>query len=106
MGFPGPHHTVAERALGMKVAMTVLAIGAIGAGLVQIPGVDDVVVNFLRPTFAGSPLYEPHTRDGLLDLRAVPRHGAGAEWHRDRLAHLGQAAEHRRHDKGAAGAGV
>ena len=66
VGFPGPYHTVAERALGMKVAMTVLAIGAIGAGLVQVPGVDDVVVNFLRPTFAGSPLYEPHTRDGLL----------------------------------------
>ncbi len=66
VGFPGPHHTIAERALPMKVAMTVLAIGAAGAGLVQIPGVDDVVVNFLRPTFAGSPLYEPHTRDGLL----------------------------------------
>ena len=44
----------------------VLAIGAVGAGLVQVPGVDDVIVNFLRPTFAGSPLYEPHTRDGLL----------------------------------------
>ena len=66
VGFPGPHHTVAERALPMKVAMTVLAIGAVGAGLVQVPGVDDVVVNFLRPTFASSPLYEPHTKDGLL----------------------------------------
>jgi NADH-quinone oxidoreductase subunit L len=66
VGFPGPHHTVAERALPMKVAMTVLAIGAIGAGLVQVPGVDDVIVNFLRPTFASSPLYEPHTKDGLL----------------------------------------
>ena len=66
MGFPGPHHTVAERAIPMKVAMTVLAIGAVGAGLVQIPEVDDVITNFLRPTFAGSPLYEPHTRDGLL----------------------------------------
>ncbi len=66
VGFPGPHHTVAERALPMKVAMSVLAVGAIGAGLVQIPEVDDVITNFLRPTFAGSPLYEPHTRDGLL----------------------------------------
>jgi NADH-quinone oxidoreductase subunit L len=66
VGFPGPHHTVAERALPMKVAMSVLAIGAVGAGLVQIPEVDDLVTNFLRPTFAGSPLYEPHTRDGLL----------------------------------------
>jgi NADH-quinone oxidoreductase subunit L len=66
VGFPGPHHTIAERALPMKVAMTLLAIGAVGAGLVQIPEVDDVITNFLRPTFAGSPLYEPHTRDGLL----------------------------------------
>jgi NADH-quinone oxidoreductase subunit L len=66
VGFPGPHHAIAERALPMKVAMSVLAVGSIGAGLVQIPEVDDVVVNFLRPTFAGSPLYEPHTRDGLL----------------------------------------
>jgi NADH-quinone oxidoreductase subunit L len=66
VGFPGPHHTIAERALPMKVAMTVLAIGAVCAGLVQIPEVDDVITNFLRPTFAGSPLYEPHTRDGLL----------------------------------------
>jgi NADH-quinone oxidoreductase subunit L len=66
VGFPGPHHGIAERALPMKVAMTVLAIGAVGAGLVQIPEVDDVITNFLRPTFAGSPLYEPHTRDGLL----------------------------------------
>ena len=66
VGFPGPHHTVAERALPMKVAMTVLAIGTVGAGLVQVPGVDDVIVNFLRPTFASSPLYEPHTKDGLL----------------------------------------
>ncbi len=66
VGFPGPHHTIAERALPMKVAMTVLAIGAVGAGLVQVPGVDDVIVDFLRPTFASSPLYEPHTKDGLL----------------------------------------
>ncbi|HEV3318580.1 MAG TPA: NADH-quinone oxidoreductase subunit L [Solirubrobacteraceae bacterium] len=66
VGFPGPHHTIAERALPMKVAMSVLAIGAVGAGLVQIPEVDDVITSFLRPTFAGSPLYEPHTRDGLL----------------------------------------
>jgi NADH-quinone oxidoreductase subunit L len=66
IGFPGPHHTIAERALPMRVAMSVLAIGAVGAGLVQVPGVDDVIVNFLRPSFAGSPLYEPHTRDGLL----------------------------------------
>jgi NADH-quinone oxidoreductase subunit L len=66
VGFPGPHHATAERALSMRVAMSVLAVGAVGAGLVQIPEVDGVVVGFLRPAFAGSPLYEPHTRNGLL----------------------------------------
>ena len=66
VGFPGPHHTVAERALPMKVAMSILAVGAVGAGLVQIPEVDDVITKFLEPTFAGSSLYTVHTRDGLL----------------------------------------
>ncbi len=71
VGFPGPHHAIAERALPMRVAMSLLAVGAVGAGLVQIPHVNDVIVNFLRPTFAGSPLYEPHTRDGLLAFGLV-----------------------------------
>jgi NADH-quinone oxidoreductase subunit L len=66
VGFPGPEHTVAERALPMRVAMGALALGAVGAGLVQIPEVDSVITSFLRPTFAGSTLYEPHTRSGLL----------------------------------------
>jgi NADH-quinone oxidoreductase subunit L len=66
VGFPGPHHTTAERALPMRVAMGLLALGAVGAGLVQIPKVDFVIDDFLRPTFANSPLYEPHTKNGLL----------------------------------------
>ena len=66
VGFPGPTHAIAERALPMKVAMAVLAVGAVGAGLIQIPKVDFVVDDFLRPTFANSSLYEPHTKDGLL----------------------------------------
>ncbi len=66
VGFPGPHHAIAERALPMKVSMSLLAIGAIGAGLIQIPEVDDVATKFLEPTFAGSTLYTVHTRDGLL----------------------------------------
>ncbi len=66
VGFPGPHHAIAERSLPMKVSMTLLALGAIGAGLVQIPEVDDVVTKFLEPTFAGSSLYTVHTKDGLL----------------------------------------
>jgi NADH-quinone oxidoreductase subunit L len=66
VGFPGPHHAIAERALPMKVAMALLAVGSIGAGLIQIPEVDGVVISFLRPSFANSALYEPHTREGLL----------------------------------------
>ena len=50
VGFPGPHHAIAERALPMRLAMGVLALGAIGAGLVQIPKVDFVIDDFLRPT--------------------------------------------------------
>jgi len=66
VGFPGPTHAIAERALPMKAAMTILAIGAVGAGLVQIPEVDDVITTFLEPSFADSSLYTVHTRDGLL----------------------------------------
>jgi NADH-quinone oxidoreductase subunit L len=66
VGFPGPNHAIAERAPPMRIAMSVLALGAVGAGLVQIPKVDFVIDDFLRPSFAGSPLYEPHTKNGLL----------------------------------------
>jgi NADH-quinone oxidoreductase subunit L len=66
VGFPGPVHAIAERALPMRVAMSLLALGAVGAGLVQIPEVDFVLDDFLRPSFVGSALYETHTRDGLL----------------------------------------
>ena len=66
VGFPGSNHAIAERALPMRVAMGVLALGALGAGLVQIPKVDFVIDDFLRPSFAGSTLYEPHTKNGLL----------------------------------------
>jgi NADH-quinone oxidoreductase subunit L len=66
VGFPGPTHAIAEKALPMRVAMSLLALGATGIGLVQIPKVDFVIDDFLRPTFANSPLYEPHTKTGLL----------------------------------------
>jgi NADH-quinone oxidoreductase subunit L len=59
-------HAIAERAMPMRVAMTILALGAVGIGLVQIPKVDFLIDDFLRPTFAGSPLYDTHTRNGLL----------------------------------------
>jgi NADH-quinone oxidoreductase subunit L len=66
VGFPGPIHAIAERALPMRVAMGILALGAVGAGLIQIPKVDFVIDDFLRPSFATSKLYEPHTHNGLL----------------------------------------
>ncbi|HEX5593736.1 MAG TPA: NADH-quinone oxidoreductase subunit L, partial [Solirubrobacterales bacterium] len=56
VGFPGPEHHIAEQSAPMRVAMGVLAFGAIFAGLVQIPGVDDVVTKFLDPVWEGSPL--------------------------------------------------
>ncbi len=66
VGFPGPHHTTAEHALPMRVAMGLLAVGSIGAGLLQVPKVDFVIDDFLRPTFADSRLYDTHTKSGLL----------------------------------------
>jgi NADH-quinone oxidoreductase subunit L len=66
VGFPGPAHAIAERAIPMRIAMSILALGATGIGLIQIPKVDFVIDDFLRPTFATSPLYEPHTKNGLL----------------------------------------
>jgi NADH-quinone oxidoreductase subunit L len=54
VGFPGPEHHIAEREMPMRIAMSILAFGALFAGFLQIPGVDNVVENFLDPTFAGS----------------------------------------------------
>jgi NADH-quinone oxidoreductase subunit L len=68
VGFPGPTHAIAERALPMRIAMGLLALGATGAGLIQIPKVDFVIDDFLRPSFATSKLYEPHTKTGLLAI--------------------------------------
>jgi NADH-quinone oxidoreductase subunit L len=68
VGFPGPHHTTAERAMPMKVAMGLLAVGAAGSGLLQIPKTDFVIDDFLRPTFKDAAAYETHTRNGLLWL--------------------------------------
>jgi NADH-quinone oxidoreductase subunit L len=68
VGFPGPTHAIAEREWPMKIAMGTLAVGAVGLGLLQIPNVDFVIDKFLKPSFAGSALYEPHTKDGLLAI--------------------------------------
>jgi NADH-quinone oxidoreductase subunit L len=54
VGFPGPEHHIAERALPMKVAMGTLAVLATVGGLIQIPKVDSVISDFLDPSFATS----------------------------------------------------
>ena len=66
VGFPGPVHAIAERTPLMRVAMGVLALGAVTIGLVQIPKVDFLIDDFIRPAFAGS-----HEPQGSSDLLAV-----------------------------------
>jgi NADH-quinone oxidoreductase subunit L len=58
IGFPGPSHQIAEREWPMKIAMSILAFGALVGGFLQIPGVDDVVHRFLHGSFEDSTLYE------------------------------------------------
>jgi len=58
VGFPGPSHQIAEREWPMKIAMSILAFGALVGGFLQIPGVDDVVHRFLHGSFEDSTLYE------------------------------------------------
>ncbi len=60
VGFPGAEHHIAEGSLPMRIAMGVLAVLALVGGLVQIPGVDDVVGKFLEPVWEGSPLAAIH----------------------------------------------
>jgi NADH-quinone oxidoreductase subunit L len=54
VGFPGPEHHIAEREPAMKAAMAPLALLALLAGAIQIPGVTHGLESFLEPTFAGS----------------------------------------------------
>ncbi len=54
VGFPGAEHHIAERDWPMKIAMGCLAVLAVVGGLIQLPGVDDVLGHFLDPTFAAS----------------------------------------------------
>ncbi len=64
VGFPGSEHHIAEQSWPMRAAMGVLAFLALFGGLVQIPGVDDVITKFLEPVFADSPLAEIHPSVG------------------------------------------
>jgi len=58
VGFPGPEHHIAEREWSMKVAMALLAVGAIVGGALQIPEVTSELHTFLEPTFHDSRFYE------------------------------------------------
>jgi NADH-quinone oxidoreductase subunit L len=58
VGFPGPDHHIAEEENSMAVAMGCLAVLATVGGVVQIPGVTDVLHHFLEPSFHGSAFYE------------------------------------------------
>jgi NADH-quinone oxidoreductase subunit L len=64
VGFPGAHHHIAEQSKPMAVAMAVLSVGALFAGLIQVPGVDNVLFGFLDPAFADSPLSAIHPSVG------------------------------------------
>jgi NADH-quinone oxidoreductase subunit L len=60
VGFPGPGHFIAERELPMKIAMSVLAFGAVFLGVLQLPfGITDIIDKFLEPTFADSTAKTP-----------------------------------------------
>jgi NADH-quinone oxidoreductase subunit L len=56
VGFPGPEHHIAERALPMRIAMGTLALLSIVGGVLQIPGVTDAIESFLEGTFEDSSL--------------------------------------------------
>ena len=57
VGFPGKTHWTAERAWPMAVAMLGLSFGALFAGYLMVPGLDDVISSFLTPTFENSELF-------------------------------------------------
>ncbi len=71
VGFPGPEHHIAEREVPMKIAMSMLALLAMVAGALQIPGVDDVVTRFLDPTFADSKFAHVQVKPGAAWLGLI-----------------------------------
>ncbi|MEA2479959.1 MAG: NADH-quinone oxidoreductase subunit, partial [Thermoleophilaceae bacterium] len=54
VGFPGPEHYIADREGPMKIAMGTLALLALVAGVMLVPGVNHTMERFLEPTFADS----------------------------------------------------
>jgi NADH-quinone oxidoreductase subunit L len=85
VGFPGAHHHIAEQSKPMAVAMAVLSVGALFAGLIQVPGVDNVLFGFLDPAFADVPLSAIHPTvgeewRGLAIGAAISLLGIGLAW--------------------------
>jgi NADH-quinone oxidoreductase subunit L len=70
VGFPGAEHHIAERDWPMGWAMRILGFLALFGGLVQIPGVTDVIESFLEPAFANSVFEDivPSTASDYLGL--------------------------------------
>jgi NADH-quinone oxidoreductase subunit L len=72
VGFPGSEHATAENEISMRVAMSLLAVLAVVGGLIQIPGVDHVISNFLGSSLADAPLasaaHEPSTSSAWVGM--------------------------------------
>ncbi len=64
VGFPGPEHHIAEREWPMKAAMAPLAVLAVIAGSVGVPGLTDTLETFLEPTFEDSRFAHDHPSTG------------------------------------------
>jgi NADH-quinone oxidoreductase subunit L len=85
VGFPAEEHHIAEREWPMRAAMGPLAVLALLAGLVQVPGVDDVITKFLEPSFADSNFHEAAPSDsaewtGLVVGGLISLAGIGAAY--------------------------
>ncbi|CAN5424618.1 NADH-quinone oxidoreductase subunit L [soil metagenome] len=72
VGFPGPEHHIAEHQLPMRLAMGTLGVLASSGGLLQVPGVDSAMENFLDGSFEDSRLFAlaPSTGGAWLGLLA------------------------------------
>ncbi len=98
VGFPGEEHHIAERTPLMRVAMGVLAVLSVIAGVLFLPfGILDWLETFLEPTFEQSIVSHPEktvlegTGIGLTSLIAI----AGiAVAYRIWVVRPGSAAEH------------
>jgi NADH-quinone oxidoreductase subunit L len=58
IGFPGADHHIAERDMPMKAAMIVLGVLSLFGGLIEVPGIDEGITNFLSGSFLDSTLYD------------------------------------------------